>query len=228
MRSAASALAVVGCGLGLSACAAHAPSVALSVTDQREADHIALRAEAAMYEKRGMDPLVLAEPAARKPARCQPTRQAGVFVCRLVSKTYKSSPWTARDARLRNKDGVWFYDPSRYDTLDGPYRLAGPDGPASTAICYDKRVDCAARIPEAVFSWGWNAAYVVAASHPRSAAPGEIDRSQTRYFYIVRADDNRNAAAEAAVHGPFTAEAYQEEQRRLGLPELGAYYPDLR
>lgn len=111
--------------------------------------------------------------------------------------------------------------------LDGPYRLAALDGPASTGVCYDRRVDCVERVPGAVFSWGWDATYAVAASHPRSAT-GEIDKSQTRYFYIVRADDHREAGADAAVRGPFTAQAYQDEQRRLGLPQLVSYYPDLK
>ena len=227
IRSATAPLIAV-CGLLLSACATPAPSVVLSVKDQREADDIARREEVAMYEKRGMDPLMLAGPAARKPARCQPARQAGVFICRLVSKRYKSSPWIARDARLRHEDGVWFYDPSRYDTLDGPYRLAALDGPASTAICYDLRVDCIERIPGTVFSWGWNEAYVVAATHPHSTATGEIDRSQTRYFYIVRAKDGRDAHPSAAVQGPFATQAFQEERRRLDLPELQAYDPGLQ
>jgi hypothetical protein len=224
----AALLFALGCGLWLSGCAARGPSIVLSVKDQREADNIETRAEIARLEKQGFDPMMLIGPAARKPARCLPTRQPGVFVCRLVSKPYKGSPWVARDARMRNQDGVWFHDPARYDTLDGPYRLAGLDGPASTAVCYDTRVDCIERVPGAVFSWGWSAAYVVAASHPRSIVTGEIDRSQTRYFYIVRADDHRNADPGAAVRGPFTAQAYQQEQRRLGLPELGSYYPDLR
>jgi len=220
------AFAGLSCGLWLSACATHDPSVVLSVKDQRKADDIATGADVARLEKQGISPLILAGPVARKPARCLPTRQPGVFVCRLVSKLYKSSPWVARDARLRNEDGVWFYDSGRYDALDGPYRLAALDGPTSTGVCYDRRVDCVERIPGVVFSWGWNAAYVVAASHPR-AATGEIDKSQTRYFYIVRADDHRDAGADS-VRGPFTARAYQEEQRRLGLPELGSYYPDLK
>jgi hypothetical protein len=223
----ATILAGLGCGLWLSACAVHDPSVVLSVKDQRKADDIATGEDVARLEKQGISPLILAGPVARKPARCLPTRQPGVFVCRLVSKLYKRSPWVARDARLRKNDGVWVYDSGRYDTLDGPYRLAALDGPASTAVCYDRRVDCVERIPGAVFSWGWNATYVVAASHPRSAA-GEIDKSQTRYFYIVRANDHRDAGADAAVRGPFTAQAYQDEQRRLGLPELGSYYPDLK
>lgn len=216
------------CGLWFTACTAQAPSIVLSVKDQTEADDIALRAEVAMYERQGMDPQVMPGPAARQPARCQATRQPGVFVCRLVTKRYKSSPWVGRDARLRHEEGVWFYDPSLYDTIDGPYRLASTGSPASTAICYDIRVDCIERVPATVFSWGWNKAYVVAATHPRSTVTGEIDRSQTRYFYILRADDRRDAGSSAAVRGPLTTEAYQEEQRRLGLPPLGAYYPDLR
>jgi hypothetical protein len=215
------------CGLWLSACAARDPPIVLSVKDQRKADDIATGAEVARLEKQGLSPLILAGPVARKPARCLPTRQPGVFVCRLVSKLSKRSPWGAQDARLRKKDGVWVYDSGRYDRLDGHYRLAAPDGPASTAVCYDRRVDCVERIPGAVFSWGWDATYVVAASHPRSAAGG-IDEAQTHYFYIVRADDHPDAGADAAVRGPFTAQAYQAEQRRLWLPELTYYGPELK
>lgn len=112
----------------------------------------------------------------------------------------------------------WFqaYD----ERIDGPYRLVATDVMEDMSVCYDLGTgSCVGRVNETVFAVGWNFEYIVAARHPREFAH-ELDKSETEYFYVIRALDGAAVAPSAAVRGPFAAADFQAEQQRLGLPRL--------
>jgi hypothetical protein len=215
-------------GLTLTACTSNG-AVTLSEQVQEEVFRAESLAEERHWMDKGIDsPLMLGGPYARRPARCLPTRQTDIFVCRTITMERETSLWRAQDMRFRRYGSAWGYDPARYDKIEGPYRLAAPDGPESTHICYDKRTDCLERIPGVVFTWGANKKYVVAARHPLRPGTGEIDKSQTEYFYIDNAKDDPSQLPSKSVHGPFSAEVYSAAALRLNLPPFKAYYPDLK
>ncbi|PTS84521.1 MULTISPECIES: hypothetical protein [unclassified Caulobacter] len=177
----------------------------------------------------GIDsPLTLPGPFARRPARCSATSQKDVFVCRTITMERETSLWKAQDIRFRRYGQAWAYDPALYSEIQGPYRLAAPDGPASTHICYDQRTDCLERIPGVVFTWGADKHYVVAARHPQNPDTGEIDKLRTEYFYIDRRIDDGGPFPSRAVRGPFSVDAFATERLRLNLPPMEAYDPTLK
>jgi hypothetical protein len=215
-------------GLALSACASNG-AVTLSEKVQEEVFWNAWRAEEQRWIDMGIDsPLMLGGPFARRPARCLPTQQKDVYVCRTVTMERRTSLWRTVDVRFRRYGQAWDYDPARYSEIQGPYRLAAPEGPASTHVCYDQRTACLERIPGVVFTWGADEAYVVAARHPKNPDTGEIDRLRTEYFYIDRRIDDGGPFSPRAVHGPFSANAYAAEVLRLKLPPMEAYDPGLQ
>jgi len=224
----ASLVGLLLAGLTLTACTSNG-AITLSEQVQEDVFWNAWRAEEQRWIEMGIDsPLMLGGPFARRPARCLPTQQKDVFVCRTITMERRTSLWTTVDVRFRRYGKAWAYDPARYDAIEGPYRLAAPDGPASTHLCYDQRTDCLERIPGTVFTWGADKHYVVAARHPHNPDTGEIDKSQTEYFYIDRRTDDGRRFPSKSVHGPFSAEAYASEALRLNLPPLSAYYADLK
>jgi hypothetical protein len=78
-----------------------------------------------------------------------------------------------------------------------------------------------------VFQAGWNAKYIVVARHPRRW-PDRPNRSITEFYYIVRQPDERDAARPVPVVGPLSEVEYQEEKRKLQLPEFGRVFRDLK
>jgi len=215
-------------GLALTACTSNG-TVTLSEQVQEDVFWNAWRAEEQRWIDMGIDsPLMLGGPFARRPARCLPTRQTDVFVCRTITMERETSLWKAQDIRFRRYGQAWAYDPARYDEIAGPYRLAAPDGPASTHVCYDQRTDCLERIPGVVFTWGSDKHYVVAARHPQNPDTGEIDKRRTEYFYIDRTIDEGGPSPSLAVRGPFSADAFAAEVLRLKLPPMEAYDPGLQ
>jgi len=215
-------------GVTLTACTSNG-AITLSEQVQEDVFWNAWRAEEQRWIEMGIDsPLMLGGPFARRPARCLPTRQKDVYVCRTVTMAHETSLWTTVDVRFRRYGKAWDYDPARYSEIQGPYRLAAPDGPASTHICYDQRTDCLERIPGVVFTWGADKHYVVAARHPQNPDTGEIDKLRTEYFYIDRRTDDGGPFPSRAVRGPFSADAFATERLRLNLPQMEAYDPTLK
>lgn len=98
--------------------------------------------------------------------------------------------------------------------IDGPYRLVAIDVLEQMAVCYEVEGGCVGRIPETVYAVGCNAKYLVAARHPNN------DRSKSEYYYLTRALDSPLADPSASVQGPFDADAFEAESKRLGLPPL--------
>lgn len=104
--------------------------------------------------------------------------------------------------------------------IDGPYRLVAVDISVDMDVCYEVEGGCVERIPETVFAVGWSSKFIVAARHPHAFAETRYDRSRTEYFYIVRSQDGPMADPSACVRGPLSRAQFDDEKRRLGLPEL--------
>jgi hypothetical protein len=54
------------------------------------------------------------------------------------------------------------------------------------------------------------------------------NRSISEFYYIVRQADEWNAARPVSVIGPFNELEYQQEKRRLQLPEFRRVFVDLK
>lgn len=119
--------------------------------------------------------------------------------------------------------------PGSSEPIDGPYRLSSADIDWDTMLCYDLGGGgCAGRVAETVFAVGFDESYIVAARHPHSFSDKSLDRSVTEYFYVIRAADGPNADPERVVRGPFTAEAFEQERRRLNLPPFSREIASLK
>jgi len=80
-------------------------------------------------------------------------------------------------------------------------------------VCYTlEKGDCIGRIPETVFSVGWNERFIVAKQHPSN------NRSVTNYFILEMARDSKLADPSASVTGPLSAAAFEERVASRGLP----------
>jgi hypothetical protein len=119
----------------------------------------------------------------------------------------------------------------RDEVLDGPYRLVAVDVPEDMMLCRSigKKGDCSGDgLPgPTVFQAGANSQYIVLARHP-SPRNGLPDHSITEFYYILRQADERNALKPVSVMGPFSELEYQQEKRRLQLPEFSRVFSDLK
>ena len=101
------------------------------------------------------------------------------------------------------------------EKITGPYRLVAVDVSNQMRVCYTLENDvCMGRIPETVFSVGWNERFIVAKQHPSN------NRAVTNYFILEIARDSKLADPSASVTGPLTAAAFQERVAQLALPEF--------
>ena len=99
------------------------------------------------------------------------------------------------------------------EVLTGPYRLVATDVPEQMSICRTIGVgDCIGRIPETVFSVGWNESYIVAKQHPRN------NRTVTNYFILEMALDSELADPHKSVTGPLSATEFDVKRGKLALP----------
>jgi hypothetical protein len=115
--------------------------------------------------------------------------------------------------------------------LDGPYRLVAVDVPEDMLLCRSvgTKGDCLGDgLPGAtVFQAGWNTEYVVVARHPRRW-PEAPNRSISEFYYIVRQANEWDAVSPVSVNGPFNELEYQQEKRRLQLPEFSKVFGDFK
>ena len=116
------------------------------------------------------------------------------------------------------------------EVLDGPYRLVAVDISEDMMLCrsFGKEGDCVGDgLPgPTVFQAGSNSQYIVFARHPRRG--DRADRSVTEFYYILRQADEPNAAKRVSVKGPFSDIEYQEEKRKLMLPEFSRVFSKLK
>lgn len=119
------------------------------------------------------------------------------------------------------------------EVLDGPYRLVAVDVDEDMGVCLTSDIaagNCVGDgLPGAtVFAAGADANYVVVARHPRKW-PSPPDRDVTEYYYVERTPDEAKRGVPAEnVKGPFSARQFEQERRRLGLPEFSRVFDQLR
>jgi hypothetical protein len=117
------------------------------------------------------------------------------------------------------------------EALDGPYRLVAIDIREDMSLCrtIGTEGDCVGDgLPgPTVFQAGSNSHYIVFARHPRRwrEAP---DRSVTEFYYISRKATESDVMMPVSVSGPFNEFEFQQEKRRLQLPEFGKVFVDLK
>jgi hypothetical protein len=114
------------------------------------------------------------------------------------------------------------------EVLDGPYRLVAVDINEDMMLCrsFGAQGDCADEVGSTVFQAGANSQYIVAARHPRQW-PEHSNRSISEFYYIVR-QANEGDSARVLVRGPFSELEFQQEKRRLQLPEFSRVFDDLK
>jgi hypothetical protein len=119
----------------------------------------------------------------------------------------------------------------RDEVLDGPYRLVAVDVPDDMMLCRSigKEGDCLGDgLPgPTVFQAGSNSQYIVLARHPRQGHEGP-NRSVTEFYYILRQANEWDAVKPVSVIGPLNELDYQQEKRRLQLPEFSRVFSDLK
>jgi len=99
------------------------------------------------------------------------------------------------------------------EKITGPYRLVATDVSGQMSVCYTlEKGNCIGRVPETVFSVGWNDRFIVAKQHPLN------NRSVTNYFILEMALDSGLADPGASVTGPLSAAAFKGKAASLGLP----------
>jgi hypothetical protein len=119
----------------------------------------------------------------------------------------------------------------RDDALDGPYRLVAIDISEDMSLCRSigTKGDCSGDgLPgPTVFQAGSNSQYIVFTRHPRrgNEAP---NRSVSEFYYISRQANEWDARMRVSVSGPFNELEYQQEKRRLQLPEFSRVFADLK
>jgi nitrous oxide reductase accessory protein NosL len=99
--------------------------------------------------------------------------------------------------------------------LTGPYRLIAVETLDQMDISYGfPSGNTVGRIPETVFSVGWNSRYLVAKQHPKK------DRSITHFYYLDMSRDSTDADPSASVTGPLSESEFLRKRAELGLPEF--------
>jgi hypothetical protein len=99
--------------------------------------------------------------------------------------------------------------------LTGPYRLIAVDTLDQMGVSYGlPGGNAVGRIPETVFSVGWNSRYLVAKQHPKD------DRSITHFYYLDVSRDSTYADPSASVTGPLSESEFLRKRAELGLPEF--------
>jgi hypothetical protein len=100
------------------------------------------------------------------------------------------------------------------EQLTGPYRLIALDTLDQMDVSYSLPGGGAVgRIPETVFSVGWNNRYIVAEQHPKN------NRSITHFYYLDISRDSANADPSVSDTGPLTSAEFTRKRIELGLPE---------
>ncbi len=101
------------------------------------------------------------------------------------------------------------------EEIVGPYRLIAVDTDSQMNVSYDSGDGSAiGRIPETVFSIGYNQKYIVAKQHPNN------NRAVTNFFYLDTSKDCVYANPEDSVVGPLTDHEFSVVSVKLGLPEF--------
>ena len=101
------------------------------------------------------------------------------------------------------------------EKLTGPYRLIAVDVDEQMNVSYSlPNGSAVGRIPETVFSVGWNDRYIVAKQHPKN------NRSITNYYYLDMSHDSAYADPSASVTGPLAESDFLRRRTEIGLPDF--------
>ena len=101
------------------------------------------------------------------------------------------------------------------EKLTGPYRLIAVDVDEQMDVSYSlPKGSALGRIPETVFSVGWNDRYIVAKQHPKN------NRSITNYYYLDMSRDSAYADPSASVTGPMAESDFLLRRAKLRLPDF--------
>jgi len=99
--------------------------------------------------------------------------------------------------------------------ITGQYRLIAVDIDEQMSISYDLGDGSAVgRISETVFSYGYGERFIVAKQHPNG------NRGITNYFYLDMTKDSKYAEPSDPVTGPLTQKEFEDEKKRLKLPDF--------
>jgi hypothetical protein len=110
------------------------------------------------------------------------------------------------------------------EKITGPYRLSAIDITEEMSVCYELKEEdtCIGRIPETVFSVGWNENFIVAKQHPSG------NKSVTNYFILDRKKDAKYVDPSVTVTGPMSESEYKRKSTLMSLPEFTRMFDDLR
>jgi hypothetical protein len=99
------------------------------------------------------------------------------------------------------------------EQLTGPYHLIAVDTLGEMSLSYRLPGGRAVgRIPQTVFSVGWDNRYIVARQHPGN------NRSITQFYYLTISRDSAYADPSVSVTGPMSEPEFLRKQAELGLP----------
>lgn len=110
--------------------------------------------------------------------------------------------------------------------IDGPFYIGYIEDPRETRVmrCFPDGGCAGDELPDpVVYAAGADARYVVAARHPNG------DRSKTEYYYVLRTPpDEKGYGLHKTLFGPFDAQTFEVEKRRLNLPEFTTILDEYR
>lgn len=110
------------------------------------------------------------------------------------------------------------------EKISGPYRLSAIEITEEMSVCYELKEEdtCIGRIPETVFSVGWNENFIVAKQHPPA------NKAVTNYFILDRKKDAKYVDPSVTVIGPLSEFEYKKKSSLMSLPEFTRTFDDLR
>lgn len=146
----------------------------------------------------------------------------GACIENQMFKTYAVAPVPSRTVKLALValilESCAPGDFSYSKRLEGQYRISAIDDLATMAVVRDAGDGRFTVLVDAtVFEVGWDHRYIVASQHPDA-------HSERMFFYYIdqTIDPGLNRAG---VFGPFTAQEFEAETRRLSLPPMSRYAP---
>jgi hypothetical protein len=110
------------------------------------------------------------------------------------------------------------------EKITGLYRLSAIDISEQMSVCYELKDEdsCVGRIPETVFSVGWNEHFIVAKQHPSN------DKSVTNYFILDMRKDAKFLDPSVSVTGPLSEAQYKRQPMLMSLPRFSRTFDDLK
>lgn len=110
----------------------------------------------------------------------------------------------------------WVYGCDAHrERLVGPYELVAIDTKDQMHVAYALgNGDSVGRIPETVYSAGFNNRYIVAKQHPNG------NRAVTAYWYLEIDQDKKYADPKESVRGPMDLKEFEKAKAQKGLPEF--------